>query len=283
MRKVTTEFERIAVKIEKSAGSVRSADGTSIAYNRQGGGPAVILVGGGLDDGSENAPLAAELAKQFTVYNYARRGRGDSGDTLPYAVEREIEDIEALIANAGGSAHLYGVSTGGALALEAAAAGLAIDKVAVYEVPYDMAEDWPQKWRAYVEELAAVLAEGRRGDALELFMRLAGSSDDEIAAVRDSPYWSGMEGIAHTLAYDAACLGNGQPSAARFAAITQPTLVVTGDERPPNAARWVLALDGAADAIVASMPNAERLTFEGQGHVADPEAVVGVLGGFFRG
>jgi pimeloyl-ACP methyl ester carboxylesterase len=269
------------VKVEKSASSVRSADGTSIAYNRQGGGPAVILVGGGLDDGSENAPLAAELAKQFTVYNYARRGRGDSGDTLPYALEREIEDIEALIANAGGSAHLYGVSTGGALALEAAAAGLAIDKLAVYEVPYDMAEDWPQKWPAYVEELAAVLAEGRRADALELFMRLAGSSDDEIAAVRDSPYWSGMEGIAHTLAYDAACLGNGQPSAASFAAITQPTLVVTGDERPPNSARWVLALDEAADALVASMPNAKRLTLDGQGHVADPVAVVGVLGGFF--
>jgi alpha-beta hydrolase superfamily lysophospholipase len=109
---------------------VTSKDGTSIAYERNGRGPAVVLVCGGLDDGSENAQLAAELSKQFTVYNYARRGRGDSGDTLPYAVEREIEDIEVLIARAGGSARLFGVSSGGALVLEAAAAALAIDKIA---------------------------------------------------------------------------------------------------------------------------------------------------------
>jgi pimeloyl-ACP methyl ester carboxylesterase len=132
-----------------------------------GSGPAVILVGGGLDDGSENAPLAPELAEHFTVLNYARRGRGDSGDTLPYALEREIEDIEALIAEAGGTAHLYGVSSGGALALEAAAAGIAVDRLAVYEVPYNMADDWPPRWRAYVEQLGAVLTEGRRGDALD--------------------------------------------------------------------------------------------------------------------
>src|SRR5918995_5747489 len=140
-------------------GRVTSNDGTSIAYDRRGTGPAVILVGGGLDDGSENAPLVPELAEHFTVYNYARRGRGDSGDTLPYAVEREIEDIEALITEAGGSAHLYGVSSGGALVLEAAAAGTAVDKLAVYEVPYNMADDWPQRWRQYVEKLEAVLAE----------------------------------------------------------------------------------------------------------------------------
>src|SRR5918996_2353811 len=120
---------------------VTSQDGTSIAYDRQGSGPAVILVGGAFVDRSENAPLAAELAEGFTVYNYDRRGRGDSGDTPPYAVDREIEDIEALIAERGGSAHLYGISSGGALALEAAAAGVAIDRLAVYEVPYDMADD----------------------------------------------------------------------------------------------------------------------------------------------
>jgi pimeloyl-ACP methyl ester carboxylesterase len=121
---------------------VLSKDGTSIAYERSGTGPAVILVAGGLDDGSENGPLAQELAEHHTVYNYARRGRGDSGDTLPYSLEREIEDIEALIAEAGGSAHLYGVSSGGALALEAGAAGIAVDKLAVYEVPYNVADGW---------------------------------------------------------------------------------------------------------------------------------------------
>jgi hypothetical protein len=149
---------------------VTSRDGTSIAYEQLGSGPALILVGGGLDDGSENAPLALELAENFAVCNYARRGRGDSGDTMPYSLEREIDDIEALVAAAGGTAHLYGVSSGGALVLEAAAAGTAVDKLAVYDVPYNMADDWPQRWRLYVEALEAVLAEGRRGDALELFM-----------------------------------------------------------------------------------------------------------------
>jgi pimeloyl-ACP methyl ester carboxylesterase len=261
---------------------VTSKDGTSIAYERMGRGPAVILVGGGLDDGSENAPLAPELAEHFTVYNYARRGRGDSGDTLPYAVEREIEDIEALIAQAGASAHLYGVSTGGALALEAAAAGLAIDKLAVYEVPYNVADDWPQRWREYVERLGTVLAEGRRGDALELFMRLAGSSDEDVAGARSSPYWPGMEAIAHTLAYDAACLGDGHPPTARLAKVTQPTLVATGGAHPPGAASWVLALDQAADAMAASIPQAQRRTIDGQGHVVDPKALAPVLDRFFR-
>jgi len=164
---------------------VISKDGTSIAYERLGRGPAVIMVTGGLDDGSENAPLARELAKHFTVYNYARRGRGDSGDTLPYAVEREIEDIAALITSAGGKAHLYGVSSGGALVLEAAMAGTAGDKLAVYEVPYDTAEATAEQQRAYVERLDALLAESRRDDALERFMRLAGSPDEQIQASRN--------------------------------------------------------------------------------------------------
>jgi hypothetical protein len=260
---------------------VKSKVGTPIAYERIGSGPAVILVGGGLDDGAENAPLAPELAARFTVYNYARRGRGDSGDTTPYAVAREIEDIDALIAGAGGSAHVYGVSSGGALALEAAAAGIAIDRVAVYDVPYNMAGDWPRRWLDYRDELEAALAEDRRGDALELFMRVAGSAEEEIAAARSSPFWAGLETIAHTLVYDAACLGDGQPPAARLAGITQPALIATGGERPADAARWVLALDQAADAIAASIPRARRRTIEGQSHVADPKAVAPVLEGFF--
>jgi pimeloyl-ACP methyl ester carboxylesterase len=150
-----------------------SADGTSIAYQRDGSGPAVILIGGGLDDGSENAPLARELAKHFTVYNFARRGRGESGDTRPYAVEREIDDVAAIIAEAGGSAHLFGVSSGGMFALVAAAAGLLVARLAVYEVPYDTADDAVRRAREYREDLDAALAEDRRADAVALFMRLA--------------------------------------------------------------------------------------------------------------
>ena len=175
---------------------VTSKDGTSIAYDRQGSGPAVILVGGGLDDGAENAPLAAELARSFTVYNYARRGRGDSGDTLPYALEREIEDLEALIAEAGGSAHLYGVSSGGAL--EAAAAGVAADRIGVYELPYSVAEDMAALWRGYVQQLDAALAGGDRGGAVELFMRVAGASEESISSARSLPVWPSLEALAHT-------------------------------------------------------------------------------------
>jgi pimeloyl-ACP methyl ester carboxylesterase len=263
---------------------VTSKDGTSIAYERSGSGTAVILVGGGAVDRSENAPLVPELAERFTVFNYDRRGRGDSADTPPYALEREIEDIEALIAEAGGSAHLYGVSSGGALVLEAAAAGIAVDKLAVYEVPYNLADDWPRRWREYVEELGSLLAEDRRGDAFELFMRLAGTPDEVIASARSSSYWPGVEAIAPTLAYDAACLGDGQPPTARLAKITQPTLVATGVAgRLPGAADWVRALDEAADAMAASIPRAERQIIEGQGHVVDPTALAPVLQRFFDG
>ncbi|EDK72410.1 alpha/beta hydrolase fold [candidate division TM7 genomosp. GTL1] len=266
-------------------GQVISKDGTAIAFDRQGNGPIVILVGGGLTDRSENAPLGSELAKHFTVYNYDRRGRGKSTDTAPYALERELEDIEALITEAGGSAYLYGVSSGGALVLETAAAGVqGIDKIAIYEVPYNMAQNWPERWDKYAKELKAALADDRRGDALALFMKLTGSSDEEIAGAKQSPFWPGGEAKAHTLVYDAAVLGNGQPSAERLAKITQPTLVATGtDSHLAGAADWVLALDPAADAIAAIIPHAERQVFEGQPHVANPEVVAPILERFFNG
>jgi pimeloyl-ACP methyl ester carboxylesterase len=251
---------------------VTSRDGTPIAYDRQGAGPPVILVGGGLDDGSENAPLAAELADRFTVYNYARRGRGESGDTEPYAVERELEDLEALIGQAGGSAHVYGVSSGGMLALEAASAGLAIQRLGVYEVPYDTTAGATQRNQAYREQLRAALAQGHRGDAVELFMRLAGSSDEDIAGARSSPHWRGLERLAHTLAYDAACYG--PPPADRLATIAQPTLVLTG-----GGAEF---FELAADAVAAAVPGAERMVLEGQAHVADPKAVATALERFLN-
>jgi pimeloyl-ACP methyl ester carboxylesterase len=261
--------------------AVASKDGTSIAYERMGTGPAVILVGGAIDDGSENAPLVPELAERFTVINYARRGRAESGDTLPYAVQREIEDIDALIAQVGGSAHLYGVSSGGALALEAAAAGSSIDRLAVYEIPYNVADDWLPRWREYRDALDALLGEDRRGDAIELFMRVADTPGESIAYARGSDFWPGLEALAHTLAYDAACLGDGRPPTARLATITRPTLVATGGPHPPDAATWVVALDPAADAVAASIPNAERQIFEGQGHVADPKVIAPLLERFF--
>jgi pimeloyl-ACP methyl ester carboxylesterase len=255
-------------------GTVRSKDGTTIAYSRQGSGPPVILVTGALDDGSENGSLATELASDFTAYNYNRRGRGDSGDHQPYALAREIEDLEALINVAGGSAHLYGVSSGGALALEAAAAGLEVTKVAVYEVPYMISADMIQAWHAYVEQLELALAEGRRGDASELFMRLAGSPEEQIQDARNSPYWPGVEALAHTLLYDAACLGAGEPPSERFATLRQPTLIATGGSDP--------FFEAAADALISLIPKAERKTLGGQGHTVDAQAMASALGRFLR-
>jgi pimeloyl-ACP methyl ester carboxylesterase len=261
---------------------VTSKDGTSIAYGRSGAGPAVILVGGAFVDRRENAPLAEELATRFTVYNYDRRGRGDSGDTLPYALEREIEDLDALVAVAGGSAHLYGISSGGALVLEAAAAGTAADKLAVYEVPYNMADDGRQRHREYVEQLEGFLAEGRRGDAAALFMRLAGASEEMVAGARASTMWPGLKAIAHTLAYDAACMGDNQPPAARFAKITQPTLVATGGGSPDSfVGGGGDFFEQAATAIAACVAHAERQTLAGQTHMVDPKVLAPVLARFF--
>jgi pimeloyl-ACP methyl ester carboxylesterase len=251
---------------------VVSADGTPIAYDRAGDGPAVVLVGGGLDDGAENGPLAAELAARFTVHNYARRGRAGSGDTQPYAVAREIEDLTAVVAAAGGSAHVVGVSSGGALALEAAAAGAPIDRLAVYEVPY-LSGDLAHAWAEYVEDLRAALAEDRRGDALALFMRLAGASEADVAGARASSLWRGLEALAHTLAYDAAVLGDGTLPAARLARVEQPVLVLTGADAG--------YFEPAADAIAAALRDATRRALPEHGHVADPVALSRVLAEFF--
>lgn len=252
--------------------SVTSCDGTSIAYERQGsGGLAVVLVGGALDDGAENAPLALELARSFTVYNYARRGRGASGDTPPYTLSREVEDLAALVAEAGGSACLYGVSSGGALVLEAAAAGVAASRLAVYEVPYPLA-DGPQ-WHLNGPKITELVAAGRRDEALSLFMGSIGASDEDIAGAKESEYWAGLTAIAHTTAYDAACMRDGSPSRERFARITQPALVVTGGSTE--------LMERAADATLACVPHAERQTLHGQAHAADPGVVAPMLERFF--
>lgn len=256
---------------------VTSRDGTSIAYDRVGRGPAVVLIGGR----EENAPLAEQLAEHFTAYTYDQRGYGASGDTQPYAVAREIEDLDALIDAAGGRAHVYGVSAGGALALEAAAAGSVIDRIAVYEVPYGLAES-PDRWREYVQTLQALLAEGRRGDAFALFMRMAGSPEEDIEAARNSPIWPACEAIAHTRVYGAACLGDGQPPTARLAKITQPTLVVTGTRLDRHMSRLRPGVfQQAADAIAASVPRAQRRTLDGQTHMVDAAALAPVLVRFF--
>lgn len=266
---------------------VTSSDGTSITFRRRGTGPALVLVGGGLDDGAENEPLAAVLAAEFTVVNYARRGRLPSGDRVPYAIERELDDIAALAAEIGGPVHVFGASSGGGLALEAAAAGLPVSRLAVYDVPYCIDDETQRRARQYVARLGPVLAAGRRSDALELFMDLAGSTPEDIAGARSAPFWPGLEAIAHTLAYDAACMRGFQLPGDRLTAVSAPTLVIDGGSSAgTDAGTTTLPHDffaRAADAVAAAVTGATRRTLPWQGHVADPAVLAPVLGRFFLG
>ena len=253
---------------------ITSSDGTRIAFDRMGDGPPIVLVCGQSTDRSSNAPLAALLAEHFAVFNYDRRGRGDSGDTLPYAVEREIEDIGALIGEAGGSASVFGVSSGAALALEAAASGLAIDKLALWEPPFDPDED-RRPPRDLAERYERMIAEGRRGDVIEYFMaNVVGLPPEFVARARSGPYWHEQEALAHTLVYDTIIMGDYSLPVERAAAVEAPTLALAGGESFPF-------MREAARKLAEAMPNARARLLEGQTHAVAPEALAPVLGEFF--
>ena len=258
---------------------VISKDGTTIAFDRAGQGPAVVLVGGAFQYRAIDPPtaqLAALLAEHFTVFHYDRRGRGDSSDTQPYAIEREIEDLEALIKEAGGSACVFGMSSGGALALDAAAQGLAITKLAVYEPPFNSGDEQArQAAERYTRELTALLGEGRRGDAVALAMITFGAPAEAVAGMRQTPMWSLLESVAPTLAYDAAIMGDGSVPAEWLASITVPTLVIAGGASPAF-------MHNAAQAVAHAIPNAKLCTLEGQTHDVAPQALAPVLVEFFQ-
>jgi pimeloyl-ACP methyl ester carboxylesterase len=252
-----------------------SRDGTPIAYERTGHGPAVILVSGAMSTGGTVAPLAVPLSERFDVLVYDRRGRGASGDTAPYAVAREVEDLAALIEAAGGEACLCGVSSGGALVLEAAASGLPVRRVAVYETPYaDFLDGGAEHNAEYTEKLTAALAEGRRGDAVELFLRLTGMGEEMIQGARQSPMWPGMEAVAPTLAYDNSVMAGGLVPRDRLASITVPLLAVAGGASP----EWMRE---ATRAVAEAAPKGSYRVLEGQTHMVDPTALGPVLAEFF--
>ncbi len=265
--------------METRTSTVTSKDGTRIAYDKLGHGPAVILVAGALCSRSfwSGPELAKLLAPRFTVYNYDRRGRGESGDTKPYAVEREIEDIEALIDEAGGSASLYGHSSGAALALEAAILlGYNIKKLALYDTPYNDASEAKLAWRAYIQQLTELLAADRRGDAIALFMKYVRMPSDQIEAMRHAPAWPMLEALAPTLAYDhSAILGeDASVPTDRAASVDVPTLVMNGGASPTF-------MYVTAQALSKAIPNAQLRTLEGQTHDVDPNVLAPVLVEFF--
>ena len=261
--------------------AVTSKDGTRIAYDVVGHGPAVILVDGALGFRAfgDLPQLAALLAPVCSAYCYDRRGRGESGDTLPYALEREIEDIEALIEAAGRRASLYGISSGGALALEAGASlGTRVKRLAVYEIPYDSTEQGMAAWHGYRDILAECLAAGRRGDAVVAFMRLVGAGSEGVERMRAAPVWPTFEAVAPTLAYDAAALGEDRTvPIERAALVTADTLIMDG----ALSQELMPFMRASAETLAAAIPHSRRLTLDGQQHDVDSKVLAPVLIPFF--
>lgn len=259
--------------------SLTSKDGTQIAYERTGNGLAVILVNGALSSRADHTELAQLLSQHFTVYNYDRRGRGDSGDNKPYKVEREVEDIEALIDTAGGTACVYGISSGACLALEAAAAlGDKVKKLAMYEAPYDDAEGTAEKTKAFLKKLDNLISKNQNSDAVEFFLKYAGTPDEALAEMKVSPAWRQMEAMAPTLVYDSAVLGDDRSVPMERAADVKATTLVMDGGASSETAPFVRA---TADKLAKTIPNAQRRTIEGQRHDVDSKVLAPILIEFF--
>jgi pimeloyl-ACP methyl ester carboxylesterase len=263
-------------------GQVVSKDGTGIAFTRTGSGPALIIVDGAMCYRAFGPAkgLAEPLSEHFTVYTYDRRGRGESGaGATPHDVEREVEDVAALIEEAGGSAHLFGMSSGGTLVAEAAHRGVNADRIAIYESPMivdgtrePMPADLPQR-------VERAIGEGRRGDAIKLFMRYVGTPGFFIAVMPLLPMWKRIKAVAHTLPNDFALTGELQrgtpPPADRWSGAEVPALVIAGGKSPEY-------LRNAQRHLASALPQGELTVLPGQTHMVKPKATVPVLVDFFR-
>ncbi|WSQ69372.1 alpha/beta hydrolase [Streptomyces sp. NBC_01216] len=258
---------------------VFSADGTAIALERQGTGPVVVLVGGAFMTRADSAGLAGLLAGRFTVVTYDRRGRGDSGDAPAYDVQREVEDLDAVIGRAGGTAMAFGMSSGAVLALEAAARGSALTRLALYEPPFITDGSRPPLPSDYVTHLEGLLARGAYGDAVASFMTAAvGMPAEVVAGMRRAPFWGGLEATARTLPYDGRIMGDtmsGRPLPAdRWRSVTIPVLVGSGDAGAPHMMAGARELAALGDHFTLR-------TFPGQEHDIAPGFLAPVLAEFF--
>ncbi|WP_208647282.1 alpha/beta fold hydrolase [Corallococcus interemptor] len=254
--------------------TVKSADGTSIAFETTGNGPPLILVGGAFCDRTAPAsgtPLADLLAQRFTVFSYDRRGRGDSGDTPPHALEREVEDLAALITAAGGSAAVFGNSSGGLLALDAAARGLSIPKLVVYEPPVILDVERARAFEGLAKQLDEAAAGNRRSEAVELyFTKVMQMPAPAVAQLRKAPMWAGLEHLAHTLSYDLLITARGPLLLEQMPAVRAATLVMEGGASPG----WMRE---AIQTLARAIPGARHRTLEGQTHAVDPKALARAL------
>jgi pimeloyl-ACP methyl ester carboxylesterase len=275
-----------AAKIAQAAtspfvGKVFSKDGTAIAFHRIGNGPPVILIDGALcyRGMGQSGQLAELLAQHFTVFTYDRRGRGSSGDTPPYAVEREVEDIATLLSEAGGAAFVWGTSSGAVLAVEAANRLSGIKKLALYEAPFIVDDTRPTTGDDW-DRISAAVAADRRSDAVKLFLKLVGVPGFvRMLMPLMIPVWSKLKAVAHTLPYDGAIVRENQRGkplpASRWASVTIPALVMDGGNSPA----WMLHANRAFASV---LPNAQYRTLKGQTHMLKPKAHAPVLVEFFR-
>ncbi|HEU5331133.1 MAG TPA: alpha/beta hydrolase [Actinocrinis sp.] len=260
--------------------TVISRDGTEIAFERSGSGPALILVDGALCHRGfgPSRGMASQLSSHFTVYIYDRRGRGESGDTGPYAIGREVEDLEALIKEAGGSAFVCGFSSGAVLALEAAVALPSVTRVALYEAPFVVDDTGTPIPEDFVERLRDHVASGHRGAAVDAFMKLVGTPPVFRVVMRATPVWPKLKAVAHTLPYDITVVSvheSGKPIAAgRWASLTAPALVMDGGKSP----QWMRT---TTRELAAAVPGARHRTLAGQTHMVKPGAIVPELTAFF--
>jgi pimeloyl-ACP methyl ester carboxylesterase len=264
--------------MEGTMETVTSKDGTRIAYEKLGSGPALILVDGALCSRKFGPmpKLAPLLAKHFTVYMYDRRGRGESGDTQPYSKQREIEDLRALVQAAGGKAHVLGLSSGGALALEAAASGVPFEKVVAYEPPYVQGAA-NEAEPGHEQKLKALIAEGKRGDAVRYFMQdMIGAPKPVVVLMGLMPWIFGkLKAVAHTLPYDAAVMGNFSVPSNRLREVKVPTLVMHGSKTDNR-------LKTAAESVARSVPSAKHHVLDKQTHNVAPAALMPPVVEFLR-
>ena len=262
---------------------ITSKDGTNIAFDQNGQGPALILVGGSFEQRamqSETSNLAAHpiLQQHFRVIHFDRRGRGDSTDNHPYAVEREVDDIDALISAVGGSAYISGISSGAILAMEATIGlGSKVRKLAMYEPPFQYAgANTGIILTEFRSQFTKAMAEGRRKDAVGHFLTMLGMPEEHLENLHQLPMWSMWEDIAPTLGYDAGLLGeDGSIPTGRAARIAVPTLIMNGEASFPTLAT-------VADTLAHAIPDAKRLTLKDQKHEVKAEVLAPVLVDFFN-
>jgi pimeloyl-ACP methyl ester carboxylesterase len=258
--------------------TITSRDGTTLAVERHGTGSPLVVVGGALCDRARTRDTALALAARHTVLNYDRRGRGDSGPAAG-GLAREIEDLAAVVAAAGAPAAVYGHSSGAALAVQAAAAGVPMTRLVLHDPPYGP-DDAAQRAeaRAYLDALLPALAEGRHDDAVTLFFGLTGLPPELVAGWRTEPWWPATAAMAPTLSNDAEALGyaadtGGSVPHKLLTQVPQPTLILVGAESPPF-------MHETAEAVRRSLPNADLASLKGQSHAASPESVAAAVATF---